>query len=75
MHGNVLEWCQDWLGTYAGGIVVDPQGPESSTHRVRRSGSAFGSGLICRAANRGGLSPDRGLRDTGLRFVLTPGQP
>ena len=24
MHGNVWEWCQDWLGDLPGGMVVDP---------------------------------------------------
>ena len=28
MHGNVLEWCQDWWGdNYAGGTAIDPRGP------------------------------------------------
>jgi len=38
MHGNVREWCTDWLGTYPG-IVTDPTGPVSGSNRVFRSGS------------------------------------
>jgi len=27
MHGNLWEWCSDWLGDYQDVIVDDPQGP------------------------------------------------
>jgi formylglycine-generating enzyme required for sulfatase activity len=37
MHGNVWEWCEDWIDTYPGGIAVDPQGPSwGSAPRARR---------------------------------------
>jgi Tol biopolymer transport system component/formylglycine-generating enzyme required for sulfatase activity len=38
MHGNVWEWVQDWFGTYAGGAVTDPSGPETGSNRVDRGG-------------------------------------
>ena len=38
MHGNVFEWCQDRFGDYAGGIVLDPQGPQTGSRRVIRGG-------------------------------------
>ena len=39
MHGNVWEWCQDWLDLYLGGIAVDPQGRSTGSARVTRGGN------------------------------------
>ena len=41
MHGNVEEWCEDWLGEYPF-AVTDPMGPATGKERVLRGGS-FGS--------------------------------
>ena len=38
MHGNVWEWCQDWVGDYPSGSVTDPTGPSSGSYRVLRGG-------------------------------------
>jgi formylglycine-generating enzyme required for sulfatase activity len=72
MHGNVLEWCEDWYGEYATGRVVDPRGPESGDYRVLRGGSWFGGGWWCRSACRlRGLPGYRG-RNIGFRLVRGP---
>ena len=57
MHGNVLEWCQDWYGEYPAEPVVDPQGLESGVYRVLRGGSWFNGGRDCRSAFRRNLRP------------------
>lgn len=39
MHGNVAQWCQDYVGDYPKDDVVDPQGPKKGVLRVKRGGS------------------------------------
>ena len=57
MHGNVWEWCSDWIvKSYAGLERTDPQGPASGVYRVLRGGSAWMDESNCRSANRVGHS-------------------
>ena len=44
MHGNVNEWVQDWIGDYASGTVVDPEGPASGDKRITR-GCGWNAGV------------------------------
>ncbi len=67
MHGNVSEWCEDWLGDY-GSATTDPTGPASGEYRVLRGGSWYDSARYCRSANR--FRYDPGLRDLDLGFRL-----
>lgn len=58
MHGNVWEWCLDWMDDYAGEAVSDPVGPAEATAvygpmRVLRGGSAGTEVRGCRSAVRG----------------------
>lgn len=66
MHGNVWQWCQDWLGDYPRNDVVDPQGPEKGQFRVIRGGSWHMQPQSCRSAcrywNEGGFRHYIGLR-------------
>ena len=39
MSGNVMEWCQDWYGSYTSGEKTNPTGPATGTKRVLRGGS------------------------------------
>lgn len=74
-QGNVWEWCQDWYGTYPGGIMLDPQGPDAGWGRMIRGGSWLCLPQNCRPAQRGFFSPDYSYYDIGFRTVLAPGQP
>jgi formylglycine-generating enzyme required for sulfatase activity len=68
MHGNVWEWCADWLDTgyYRRSPLVNPQGPQSGSHRVLRGGCWFFYGRACRSAGRGKFAP--GERDFSIGF-------
>jgi formylglycine-generating enzyme required for sulfatase activity len=72
MHGNVWEWCEDWYGPYPNGLVADPKGPKRGREKVRRGGSWFGKGTLCRSANRNRSHPASRYRTTGFRLVMEP---
>ena len=58
MHGNIYEWCNDWLGDdYNLGPVTNPQGSSSGSNRIVRGGSWRASACSCRAACRGSGAP------------------
>jgi formylglycine-generating enzyme required for sulfatase activity len=70
MHGNVWEWCQDWLGDLPGGTVVDPQGPDSNSigwKVIRGGGYDFSEG-DCRSARRYFFGNHPALTDSNLGF-------
>ena len=74
MHGNVWQWCDDWLGDYPRKDAIDPTGPEKGQSkgqsRVLRGGSWYDNPLYCRSAYRYWLEP--GFRDyiCGLRVCF-----
>lgn len=70
MHGNVLEWCQDWYGDYAGKAATDPSGARSGVRRVLRGGSWINGGQDCRSANRGRYTPVYRNVHLGFRLAL-----
>ena len=77
MHGNVEEWCSDWMGDYPTGSVTDPQGPPpaSGYYRVMRGGSWHRSGAGCRSAWRDYYRPEYKDASVGFRVVLALSQP
>jgi formylglycine-generating enzyme required for sulfatase activity len=71
MLGNVWEWCQDWLGNYPSGSVVDPEGPSSGFQRVWRGGGWSGYSAGSRTANRFKGRPEQRVFITGFRLART----
>jgi formylglycine-generating enzyme required for sulfatase activity len=67
MHGNVMEWVQDWYGRYSDKPVTDPPGPPSGSHRMRRGGAWNSVATVCRSSNRYSVP---GFRDDFLGFRL-----
>ncbi len=70
MHGNVLEWCADWLGDYPTAAVDDPSGPSAGQSRVLRGGSWRSSAGWARSARRSGSEPGDRLSSIGFRLAL-----
>jgi formylglycine-generating enzyme required for sulfatase activity len=69
MHGNVSEWCQDWMRYYPSASVTDPTGAASGSSRVYRGGSWSDYAESCASADRGGSSPDFPYHDKGFRVL------
>jgi len=69
MHGNVLEWCWDWLGNYTGDAQTDPQGASTGVDRVYRGGSWRFDALQARSAFRFGNYPSLRVYFVGFRIV------
>jgi formylglycine-generating enzyme required for sulfatase activity len=68
MHGNVYEWCDDWLAAYDGGStpVEDPPQRRGS-NRVYRGGGWSGTPRYARSAYPGGGAPGSRPGDLGFR--------
>ncbi len=69
MHGNLLEWCQDWYGPYPENSVNDPTGTPRGWERVLRGGHWLTEAHNCRSAKRWHLGPDYSADVIGFRLV------
>ena len=74
MHGNVGEWCLDWVDKNAFSTVstVDPSGCANGGElgcRAIRGGATAQWSFQCRSGTRMGLAPTYSSWATGLRVV------
>ncbi len=74
MHGNVYEWCWDWIDPryYTVSPATDPRGPATGTNRVFRGGShsSHCGAYPCRSSYRYFYNVN-GNADIGIRIVRT----
>jgi formylglycine-generating enzyme required for sulfatase activity len=70
LHGNVLEWCGDWLDAYPTGPASDPAGPAGGAERVVRGGSWSLPAMACRSAFRFSCPPASAERGLGFRVLV-----
>ncbi len=69
LFGNHWEWCSDWKGDYTAKPKVDPQGPETGTHKIYRGGSWFNEPQALRPENRNAHPPEVPFTNASLRLV------
>ncbi|MEE3386327.1 MAG: SUMF1/EgtB/PvdO family nonheme iron enzyme, partial [Prevotella sp.] len=70
MSGNVLEFCQDWYGSYSSSEQTNPTGPSSGSQRVKRGGCWMNLEVGCRVSYRDVIESDNGNFTLGLRLAL-----
>jgi len=76
MHGNVLEWCHDWLAAYGSEKVVNaPAGPPLGTSHVLRGGAFNTPPQYVRAACRYVIRPAVRSLSLGFRVARTYNAP
>ena len=71
MHGNVWEWCSDWLEDYPTKSVIDPKGAESGKYRLLRGGPWDSIARHCRSGVRRGVEPAIRDGDVGARLAAS----
>jgi formylglycine-generating enzyme required for sulfatase activity/serine/threonine protein kinase len=72
MHGNVWEWCWDWLDRsyYEHSPSTDPRGPSKGVFKVFRGGAMGEPPYNCRSARRYEGAPDGLGGNLGFRVAL-----
>ena len=72
MHGNVWEWCEDWLGPYEVSANKDPlqKDKHSNDSRVLRGGAYYNYAVSCRSAYRNSNAPGTRLNSIGFRVCF-----
>jgi formylglycine-generating enzyme required for sulfatase activity len=70
MHGNVYEWCLDWVYKYPTEAVTDPTGNADGEKRIVRGGSWENYARECRSAYYNIVKPSERYRFLGFRIVV-----
>jgi formylglycine-generating enzyme required for sulfatase activity len=69
MHGNVAEWCWDWLNIPTPDPVHDPRGPDYGELKIVRGGSYAKGSHACRSACRMVYDPFQKNPSLGFRLA------
>lgn len=71
MHGNVIEWCQDYFSPeyYETSPETDPQGPATGDMRTLRGGCFFNYVTDSRSSFREGEPPETVMSGIGFRVL------
>ncbi len=71
MHGNVENWCSDWISAYTADAKTNPKGPKTGPSHVLRGGSFESWASDCRSASRMWSRGASGIRSRifGIRLV------
>jgi formylglycine-generating enzyme required for sulfatase activity len=69
MHGNVAEWCWDWLNLPTPDPAIDPRGPEHGELKIIRGGNYAKGPHACRSASRMVYDPHQKNPSLGLRLA------
>jgi formylglycine-generating enzyme required for sulfatase activity len=72
IHGNVMEWCSDWLSAdyYGTSPVEDPQGPPNGEIRVHRGGGYSQPPFAANSYWRHGHKSDTRSTSIGFRPIV-----
>ena len=77
MHGNVMEWCNDWYSDFYYQQDIpedDPTGPDEGVTRVLRGGAWQFGAEATRSAYRNSANPDATSNVIGFRIVRNADQ-
>ncbi len=69
MHGNVSEWCLDWIDWWPSSPLTDPKGPTSGDGRVFRGGGAHNGYSSCSSSYRLSAMPSDNISIGGFRLA------
>jgi sulfatase modifying factor 1 len=77
MHGNVMEWCNDWFDYYwpfprgpiDNPLFMNPKGPATGSAKVLRGGSFATDAFHSRTANRFHFDPNYKGQYVGFRLA------